>query len=194
MISHITKFLDLSDKPFVIHPHPMKEELLSSWLIRVSIAHDTLPWSFMNMHFPEYHNISFSRDIDVWAPEDMLRKLSIKSHFTYEQLYSLTLRSYIGDILPIFNPSGNNQYFSYIKVRGRSNKLYGQKYCPICLSKDETPYFRKQWRLVCITECIDHKTVLYDRCQKCKKPISIYKFNKKNEGFTRCWNCGNRLY
>ena len=78
MISYVTHFIDLRDKDFFTVPKPQKDELLSSWLVRVALAHDTLPWTFMNLHFPEYHNLPFSRDLDVWAPDDMLVKLAKK--------------------------------------------------------------------------------------------------------------------
>ena len=190
MISYVTAFIDLSHKPFILHPHPQEAELLSSWLVRVSLAHDTMPSSFMNMHFPEYKNIIFSRDIDVWAPENFLQKLVWKSGYTYEQIYNLTLRSYIGTLLPKFNPSTQNKYFSYIKVRGRSNKLYGQKYCSECLKKDIFPYFRREWRLKKTINCKRHAIQLKDRCLKCGIPVSLYKFNRDGFGFVRCWNCG----
>lgn len=192
MISNVTAFLDLSQKPFILRPHPQKDELLSSWLVRVSLAHDTRPWSFMNMHFPEYKNIIFSRDVDVWAPEDFLQKLVWKSGCTYEQIFELTLRSYIGTLLPKFNPSGCNKYFTYLKNRGRANQLYGQRYCPQCL-QEEVAYFRKKWRLKGSSKCEKHGIELYDRCPQCKAPISIYKFSIYGIGFTKCWKCANNL-
>ena len=189
MISYVTAFIDLSDKPFTLHPHPQEDELLSSWLVRVSLAHDTMPWSFMNMHFPEYKNIIFSRDVDVWAPEDFLQKLVWKSGYSYERIYNLTLRSYIGNLLPVFNPSGCNKYFTYLKNRARSNRLYGQRYCLKCLKEDENPYFRKQWRLKSIIKCEQHSIELKDRCPQCGTPISLYKFNRDGFGFIKCWKC-----
>jgi hypothetical protein len=189
MISYVTRFIDLSDKPFILHPHPQEDELLSSWLVRVSLAHDTMPCSFMNMHFPEYKNIVFSRDVDVWAPKEFLEKLAWKSNYSYEQIYNLTLRSYIGTLLPEFNPSGPNKYFSYIKIRARSNKLYGQRYCSKCLQEDQIPYFRKEWRLKAISKCEKHSLELHDSCSQCGIPISFYKFNSNGFGFNRCWKC-----
>lgn len=174
-------------------PNPQKDELLSSWLVRVALANDTLPWTCMNPHFPEYHNIPFSRDLDVWAPDDLLIKLAKKSAYKYEQLFTLTLRSYIGTLLPEFNPSGYNKYFSYIKVRGRSNQLFGQKFCLRCLQEDLRPYFRREWRLKTVDKCSKHQIDLFDRCKNCAKPISLYKFSKEGRGFTRCWFCGSNL-
>lgn len=193
MISYVTAFIDLSDKPFVLHPHPQEDELLSSWLVRVALAHDTMPWSFMNMHFPEYKNIIFSRDVDVWAPENLLQKLAWKSGYSYEAIYNLTLRSYIGTILPKFNPSGWNRYFSYIKVRGRSNKLYGQKYCPKCLQSYKIPYFKKTWRLKSIQTCKEHNLNLHNQCPNCHTAISLYKFNRQCNGYLQCWKCNRNL-
>ena len=193
MISYVTNFIDLSDKPFIVKPKPQEDELLSSWLVRVALAHDTLPWSFMNLHFPEYHNIPFSRDLDVWAPDDLLNKIAIKSNHTFETIYALTLRSYIGTVFLKFNPSCGNAHFSYIKVKGRSNKLYGQKYCPICLEENEIPYFRKTWRLKSVDLCKIHQRKLLDRCCQCGKPISLYKFGKNGQGFMECWHCGSNL-
>lgn len=194
MISYVTNFIDLSDKPFIVRPQPLEDELLSSWLVRLSLAHDTVPTSFMNMHFPEYKNIVFSRDVDVWAPEEMLTKLAKKSNYSYEQIYNLTLRSYIGTILPEFNPSGWNRYFRYLKNRGRSNKLHGQKYCQTCLQEDNIPYFRKKWRLKSISKCKKHHIELADRCPKCKIPISFYKVTIDGIGYTKCWKCNKHLF
>jgi hypothetical protein len=193
MISHITAFLDLSNKPFILRPKPEKDELLSSWMVRVALAHDTMPWSFYNMHFPEYKNIIFSRDLDVWAPHELVYKLSQKSGYEIEELYNLTLRSLIGTVLPNFNPSCMNKYFSYIKVRGRSNRLYGQKFCFECLKDDKTPYFRKEWRLKSVYVCKKHNLPLRDRCPKCGIPISFYKVTKLGIGFTQCWKCTSTL-
>jgi len=193
LISYVTHFIDLRDKDFFTVPKPQEDELLSSWLVRVALAHDTLPWTFMNLHFPEYHNLPFSRDLDVWAPDDMLVKLAKKSGYTYEQIYSLTLRSYIGTVLPQFNPSCGNVYFSYIKVRGRSNQSFGQKFCSRCLEDDLVPYFRREWRLKAIDECQKHQIPLLDRCEHCAKPISLYKFSREGQGYMVCWYCGKKF-
>lgn len=194
MISHVTRFIDLSNQNFLVVPIIQEDELLSSWLVRIALAHDTIPWSFYNMHFPEYKNIIFSRDLDVWAPQKFLEKLAQKSNLPYQEIFNLTLQSYIGTLLPQFNPSGMNKYFSYIKVRGRSNKLYGQKYCPKCLQENTLSYFKKEWRLKYIQTCKKHNLTLQDKCPNCNKPISIYKFSKQGYGYTKCWNCYSLLY
>lgn len=188
MISHITQYTDLSSKRFLLHPHPQKNELLSSWLVRVALAHKTMPWSFMNMHFPEYKNIIFSRDVDIWAPDQFIDKLAWKSGLNPEDVFSMTLRSYEGYLLEKVRFNGSNFFISPIISRKRRNLGYGQKYCPICFRED-TPYFKKEWRLSFYDVCVEHKIYLLDRCQNCGLPVTAYKF-KREQGYVQCYGCG----
>lgn len=192
MISHITRFINLSDKHFFTVTKPQEDELLSSWLVRVALAHNTRPWSFCNLHFPHLHNIIFSRDLDVWANDDLLAKLSTKSNLPAETLFSMTLQSYHGILQKkILTNTGNNM-LSPIVPRARKNLKHGLRYCPLCLKEDVHPYFRKTWRISFYSVCLTHKMLLLDKCCKCKKPISFYKF-KDDAGFTKCWSCGQKL-
>lgn len=191
MISYITRYTNLSSKKFLVHPKPQKNELLSSWLVRVALAHQTMPWSFMNMHFPEYQNIIFSRDVDIWTPDSFIDKLAWKSGFTTENIFTMTLRSYDGYLLERVRLNGPNFFISPIIPRKRRNLGYGQKYCPLCLQEDFA-YFRKEWRLSFYTVCLEHKIHLLDRCQNCGLPVTAYKF-KREQGFVQCYSCGWHL-
>ena len=94
MISHVTRFINLNDRDFVIHPKPQYDELLSSWLVRVALANDTAATSFTNMHFREYaRNIIWQRDLDIWCPQDLMKRLSKKSHLSGEQILDMTLKA-----------------------------------------------------------------------------------------------------
>lgn len=188
MISYITRYTDLSSKRFLLYPRPQKNELLSSWLVRVALAHQTMPWSFMNMHFPEYKNIVFSRDVDIWAPESFVDKLAWKSGFSSEDIFTMTLRSYEGYLLERVRLNGPNFFISPIIPRKRRNLGYGQKYCPLCLQEDPA-YFRKEWRLSFYTVCLEHKIHLIERCQNCGSPVTVYRF-KREQGFVKCYRCG----
>lgn len=188
MISYITRYTNLSSKKFLVHPKPQNNELLSSWLIRIALAHQTMPWSFMNMHFPEYKNIVFSRDVDIWAPDHFIDKLAWKSGLSSEDIFTMTLRSYEGYLLEWVRLNGPNFFILPIIPRKRRNLGYGQKYCPLCLQEDPA-YFRKEWRLSFYTVCLEHKIHLLDRCQNCGLPVTAYKF-KQEQGFVQCYGCG----
>jgi hypothetical protein len=192
VISHVTRFIDLRDKNFFTVPKPIDDELLSSWLVRVALAHDTLPWTFYNLHFPDLRNIIFSRDLDIWANDDFLIRLSQKSNLRIDILFSMTLQSYAGILRRKIVRNTGNTMISPVVPRARSNQKYGLRFCPLCLGDDLIPYFRKIWRVSFYSVCLKHSLLLLDRCCKCEKPLSIYKFQDEL-GFTRCWYCGQEL-
>ena len=155
-------------------------------MVRVALAHKTMPWSFYNMHFPQYKNIVFARDLDVWAPKELCRGLSRKSGIATNETLALSLRSYEGRLWEKIQYKSNNFHIAPITRRKGTNQRYGQKFCPKCM--EETPYFRKRWRLSFYVVCPKHKCFMNDRCGNCGKPISYYKF-KNGNGFDKCWHC-----
>lgn len=191
LISNITHYMNLQNTKFLIKFKPFNDELLSSWLIRIARAHRTIPTSFTNMHFKNMYakNIIWQRDLDIWAPKQLIEEISYKSNISYETLFNCTLKSYSGVLVekitgktktPFVQSLGN---YCHIKRNG------GLRFCPHCLNEDKEPYFRKYWRLSFYTACTKHNVFLQDRCPKCKTPLTLSK-SYKNMDFTHCYKCG----
>ncbi|MCL5422508.1 MAG: TniQ family protein [Nitrospirae bacterium] len=138
---------DLSEGKFRYRLDPQEDELLSSWLIRTALFHLTEPSTFVNLYLPRWRNVLWARDVDVWADKDLLETLSLKSGIAYETLYNLTLRSYEGYLAETITPKTRNPFIQFLKNCSRMKVGYGLRFCPECLRSDETPYFRKKWRL-----------------------------------------------
>lgn len=58
---------------------------------------------------------------------------------------------------------------------------FDTKVCPSCLK--ENPYVRKQWEIKFITTCLEHKSLLIDKCPECKKKI---KWNRSQINICDC--------
>ena len=157
MISHVSQFMDLDNTKFLIHPKPQINELLSSWLVRIARAHLTHTTSFTNMHFKEYPtNIIWQRDLDIWCPDELIRRLSFKSGYSEEVIFNMTLRSLEGVIT---NHITGKSYTKNIRALGNYCHVKtkgGLQFCPKCLKEDKIPYFRKEWRLTFYTYCLKH--------------------------------------
>jgi len=185
MISHVNQFINLESKKFFTVPRPLSNELLSSWLIRVAMAHDTQPRSFMNIHFPKTNPSFWSKDVDIYWGNNFsfLSLLSYKSNIAISKLYQMTLQSYSGYLSEKISINTQNKSITPIKNRGRTHHSYGTRFCPECISTDRIPYYRKQWRLSFVTCCINHQCYLQDRCPSCSKPITPYIVREKEEYF-----------
>ncbi|MBA3595470.1 MAG: hypothetical protein H0W47_17020 [Polaromonas sp.] len=70
----------------------------------------------------------------------------------------------------------------------------------MCLQCDEVPYYRRSWRLACVTACTTHGVALIDTCLQCRSPVMPHRVDigrcgatPRNRSFIRCWNCGSKL-
>lgn len=126
----------------------------------------------------------WTRDIDVLAPDTIVRTIAERCEVEHEEALETTFSSYTGLIFPSCG-LGRTQFLLPVGVYHRIRTAPGQQWCPQCFLEDEQPYWRKAWRLAFNTCCLKHGTVLADRCQDCGTSVSIH----KSLDFT-CYNCG----
>lgn len=150
----------------------MPDELLSSWICRIAAGNTLIIRQFTRSVWPDIS--IWTRDIDLFAPEKIIQTLAHRCEIDYPTAFSTTLRSYIGIITP-YGGEGLTQFITPIGVYHRIRKDPGQQWCPQCFIEDETPYWRRSWRLAFNTVCLKHGLVLADRCQDCGTPISPHR-------------------
>ncbi|MBI5641160.1 MAG: TniQ family protein [Nitrospirae bacterium] len=164
---------DLDKQKFRYRVEPKKDELLSSWIVRVALVHLTDPATFVNLYLPAWRNILWTRDIDIAADNTLLDALAMKSGIEHRELYNHTIRAYEGYLSETINPKTRNPFVQSLKSRGRVKLGYGIRFCPKCLQKDAEPYFRRKWRLSFSTACVTHNCFLLDRCPYCGTPVTL---------------------
>lgn len=174
---------------------PKKDELLSSWLVRLSYRHQLKVHTFGQLVFPKI-NI-WNRDIDKLAPDTILKTLSEKTFTDRGAIDETTLKSYEGRLYRSHNSYGNTRWLLPLGIYHRTRKNYGLLFCAGCLKKDsDTPYFRKQWRLSFSVVCPDCGLFLMDRCAACGEPVVFFRsMPGKNEllagkALSHCHKCG----
>jgi len=155
------------------HPHPLPDEVLTSWIVRVAQANairlQTLCWQLFGNN-----SIPWSRDIDRSAPPWLLRVLCEHTGCNYWDAFHTSLVIYRGRLYPHRRAYGQLYWVLPVKVKGLRRTAFNQQYCPACLDEDTVPYFRKQWRLALFTYCLKHQIELYDECPGCHAPVAVY--------------------
>jgi len=157
-----------------VHPHPFKDELLSSWLIRLAHANCLKVHTFCKAYLGKNREI-WNRDIDVFAPEWLIVGLSKVSGASIEEIEQTTIRSFQGIVFEKLYSKSKTPWVLPYGVYHRLRRLPGLQYCPMCLLMDEKPYFRKHWRLSFFTECDVHHTLMKDACFVCGSPVAFYR-------------------
>lgn len=186
------------DKPiWPVHPAPLKGELMSSWMVRLAHLNGCRVYPFYSQYFGKDKAI-WNRDIDRHAPEWLIDGLSEWTRVSTDIIRTTILRSYESYLFERHNPNGNTKWILPLGIFHRTRKCPGLQYCPICLSEDVVPYFRKEWRLASSTVCQKHGVILHDRCQSCGSPVvftrvDMHQKNWRARSIDVCSFCGVSL-
>lgn len=177
----------LSGQLWPIHVKPYEDELLSSWVVRMSRAYGTDPQRFCARVWG--HPACWSRDIDKGLYADVLEVLSAKTATPHARVLETTWWGYRGLPAGVLSGNGRAPWFLSVDVRAGRRQGVWVAYCPSCLQDDAEPYFRRQWRLTFVTVCAQHRCQLLDRCAACAAPCHLHRVPREAEAMTCCYRC-----
>lgn len=191
----MTRIYGLTGRRLPVHPHPLPDELLTHWFMRLAHANGFKAQALADYAFG--HPSSFwARDQDRQPSPGVVERLSELTGFDREEIESLTLVGPNGIHRPDVTVSGFVAWVLPLGIYHRTRRRFGTQFCPLCLFEDAEPYFRRRWRLAFATMCDRHGVMLHDRCPECKAPVIWF----RNElGHRRelaigqsatCWQCG----
>jgi hypothetical protein len=157
------------------HPHPLSGELFSSWFVRLAFANVSKVHSFAIEMFGQEYGYSFwNRDIDCFIDSNHISQISTRTGLSESEIFKTTIKSYEGILFSKLN-SGFNKWILPCGIYHRTRKSNWIVYCPLCLTADPEPYFRKNWRLAFFTVCPVHQIHMLDTCSKCGRPINFFR-------------------
>jgi len=175
--------------PIELNPFP--NEILSSWLIRNSIANGSDPSSWVSGVWFNFR--AWTRDIDRHLPPDKINKLSKITSLTPEQIRNITLEPTIEKISSNYSLNPKKSWLFIIPTGHRGGKrINGTYFCQDCL-KERHFYLKKQWRFAWNVACPIHKQLLLYKCPKCNEAFAPHLINYQNTQIHKCAYCGYDL-
>jgi len=176
---------------FLIRPHIQSGESLSSWRQRSGLANGF-------RRFPTSNGRWTARDPDFLPPVSEIGWLAQEFDVSPGELRQASLDQFA---VSLAGGRFAAPLMRWILSRARqsSNNAATSGYCPICLKKDETPFFRLAWRLAFVTHCPEHKCQLIEHCPTCSGCIWPNTFAERGSCTQRgmdlalCMTCGNPL-
>lgn len=185
-----------------VHLKPKDDELLSSWMVRLAIAHGVQPDTFYSSLVPSKRK--FPSHVDEIDDNFTFYVLELATGVSRDRIEGTTLTPR-QDNLTKYHSAGNltpqampYQWIMPISSRYKPYHVFGLQYCPNCLSEDEAAYFRRRWRFAFVTLCSKHRVLLLDRCTRCSLPIDYrrnaavvkQKRQRLSLTMTECYSCG----
>lgn len=160
-------------QPWSIPVQPVEDELLSSFLVRVSQAHGQAPTRFCYYHFPS--TCIWNRDIDRCASPNLLTQVSTKAGLPLSMVAEMTLSN--------FCEADLTRLGIYHRVRTR----HGLRFCPQCIL--QYPAYKREWRSAWTAYCSRHRLRLLDACTSCGVVVMPHRSGRN--GY--CHACGSSL-
>jgi hypothetical protein len=156
-----------------LHLKPQRDELLSSWLVRLANAHRLKAHTFCSLTWPGKQ--IWNRDIDKSADAEIVEVLSSRTGTPIVHVRATTLAEYENILYEKHNTLGPTSWLMPVGVYHRTRTQFGLQYCPLCLAEDNKPYFRRKWRLAFVMSCERHQTLLHDRCSHCGTAVNFHR-------------------
>jgi hypothetical protein len=177
----------LSGRFWPLHLKPYADELLSSWLVRLSRAYG-MEASRFGACVGGY-SAFWNCDVDKGLDDHLLQRLIDRTATSPARVIKTTIAGYRGFPIPELYGKGLSAWLLSIGLRGGRRHRAWLQYCPCCLQDDEDPYFRRHWRLAFVTVCPQHECQLLDRCAACAAPCNIQQLRNDADTITRCYAC-----
>lgn len=102
------------------------------------------------------------------SPETITR-LATLARVDEQVVYAATLAAFDGTALDLTGLDPADRY-SYRQVAARGwTPAHGTQICPRCLAEDGA--WQSAWRLLIVTTCTQHQSLLVTRCPSCRRPF-----------------------
>lgn len=189
--------LKLSDSGrWPVHPQPLEDEALSSWMVRLAHGNGFKTQTFY-AHWLGRSQPLWNRDIDRQAPHSLLNQMARWTGFSMEKMQRLCLKSFDGYVYEDCVRGGFCDWLLPLGIHHRTRRRGGMQFCPECLAMDAEPYLRRTWRMAWATVCTRHSRLLADRCPECSSPVQPHRVDMQQrsglgKGLTiaTCCTCG----
>lgn len=170
--------------PWPIHPHPLRGESMSSWIARQAFGNG---YAFRVFIVRYLQDLTIVTDYEFLSPESKSFKviskcMDLQGGRKVVEPQSMTFSSLQSALC--WQRGESRSWATPVKE--------GRRFCPACLSEDETPYFRLAWRVSLLPICLKHTLILKSQCEMCRAPVL---FTHLDEGTQVgvCADCGHAL-
>lgn len=173
---------------FPVQVVPYEDELISSWLVRLSLGNGIDPMTLSNIYWPKKR--PWTTDIDRNIGGLNLDGLSKSASIDEIALKKMMLRNHFRKLDNNLNPLA---VWNWLIPFGKRNREINTslQYCPKCLRQKK--YFKIYWRMAWYNVCHQHRIKLHETCPSCDAPINIHKISTEHGRISFCFKCGFNL-
>ncbi|MEP3348383.1 MAG: TniQ family protein [Marinomonas sp.] len=170
-----------------MHPQPLEDELLSSWVTRIALENGLYAHTLYKSCLGLDSSI-FIKDIDKFFAPRLIDSLEEKTGLTSKQINKLMLTGFEGRITEKLVINSSSRWILPLGIYHRTRKNKGVVYCPQCFAENPIKYYKRIWRLSFVVMCEKHHCLLRDCCPHCGSPIDFQRLGIGKAKFETPYN------
>ncbi len=150
--------------PVSVTPRP--GESIESWLEHLADANGLTTAQLLNA---TGRGRAGTRYLTLAPSPETIARLAALARVDEQAVYAATLSVFDGTALNLtgLDPADRHSY-RQVAARGWA-PAHGTQICPACLAEDGV--WQAAWRLLIVTTCIRHESLLVARCPSCRRPF-----------------------
>lgn len=168
-----------------VHPPPLPDETLSSWLTRIARANASSLASWI-VRFSEYPSKTIGA-LDTAGDTPFHKQIAAGTGIVGGVL-AVDAMTFRGVMDPLHRHCFDRWMLS---VKPLATKA-PHGFCAVCLASDPTPYLRRAWRMEWLRWCPVHAVRMEWGCRACGAKLAPWR-QKWDRPFLSCWSCGRDI-
>ena len=150
--------------PVSVTPRP--GESIESWLEHLADANGLTTAQLLNA---TGRGRGSTRYLTLAPSPETITRLAALARVDEQEVYAATLAAFDGTALDLTGLEPADRH-SYRQVAARGwTPAHGTQICPTCLAEDRA--WQTAWRLLIVTTCTRHESLLVARCPSCRRPF-----------------------
>ena len=150
--------------PVPVAPRP--GESIESWLEHLADANGL---TTAQLHTATGRGRAGTRYLTLAPSPETITRLAALARVDERDVYAATLAAFDGTALDLTGlDSADRHSYRQVAARGWA-PAHGTQICPACLAADGA--WQSAWRLLTVTTCTQHRSLLVARCPSCRRPF-----------------------
>lgn len=180
-------------KPLTFATPIVKDESITSWLVRAALRQGCTPLTLTFWFWPDYRIWTYDVDkgfehIDHSIHKDMaVLARGIVEDFDEQNLVSFARET---------NNNGSRKIsLAWTQPLSKRNRYarFGYPYCPDCMAEDRGAYLKLKWRFTWSVCCSEHRIFLQSECSNCRTPYQPQLSNPECGFINHCHACRSKI-
>lgn len=184
---------NLRVKPLTFATQLVKDESITSWLVRAALNQGCSPLTLTFWFWPEYRIWTFDVDKGFEHLDHNIHKdMAILARGIVEEFDEQTLVSFARETANSESRKISLAWTQPLSKRNRYSRV-GYPYCPDCMTNNKGAYLKLKWRFTWSSCCSKHRRFLQTECSNCHLPYQPQLLTLEHGSINHCHACRSKI-